>query len=118
MAEDWFLEAIDAVERAGREACDRLALVLEDVARMRAARASGTLLSDVVSDAIDRGGREARRGASQAFTEYEQAVAVMRGAVVRGLVDDEGLTLSDAGARLGVSRQAAGRLYQSATEIT
>jgi hypothetical protein len=118
MAEDWFLEAIDAVDRTGREACEQLGLVLQDVARMRAARASGSLLSDVVTDAIGRGGREVRRGAAQAFTEYEQAVAAMRAAVVRGMVDDEGLTLSEAGARLGISRQAAGRLYQAATEST
>lgn len=40
----------------------------------------------------------------------------MRAGVVRSLVDDAGLTLTEAARRLQISRQAAARLYQQAAD--
>ena len=59
-----------------------------------------------------------RLRASAAFQDYERAVADMRAGVVRALVDDEGMTLSEAGLRLKISRQAATRLYRNGKAIS
>jgi hypothetical protein len=113
VGEDWFLDVVDDVDRAGRNACDQLGLALGELARLRAARLRGTPLAELVTDTITRGGRGVRVQAGEAFTEYEQAVAVMRGAVVCSLVDDSGLTFSEVAVRFGISRQAAARLYKA-----
>jgi predicted transcriptional regulator len=46
-------------------------------------------------------------------TSLQQAVSAMRSAVVRFLVDHEGLSQTDVARRLHVSRQAVARLYIS-----
>jgi hypothetical protein len=117
VSEDWFLDAVDAVDRAGRNACDQLEVALAQLARLRAERTIGIPLRELVTDAISGGGRGARVGAADAFIEYEQAVAVMRGAVVCSLVDDDGLTFSEVARRFGISRQAAARLYKAANDL-
>lgn len=111
MVDDWFAVAVEAVECAGRAACQQIEQALGDMAVMKVARSAGVPLADIASDQLARGGRDSRVRAAEAFRAYEQAVAALRGAVVRSLVDDDGLSLSAAGARLGVSRQAASRLY-------
>jgi uncharacterized alpha-E superfamily protein len=114
MAEDWLFELMGAVDRAGKHACTQIWRALEELEVSRDARGSGASLVDVVDQLMSRGGRELRLGAADAFNDYERAVATLRAAVVRSLVDDEGWTLSDAGTRLGISRQAAARLYAAA----
>jgi hypothetical protein len=57
------------------------------------------------------GGRELRLDAASAFLAYEQAVASMRATVVRVLIDEDHLSLTDVAAKLQVSRQAVKRLY-------
>ena len=37
----------------------------------------------------------------------------MRVGVIRAMIDEEGLTVTEASARLGISRQAGARLYRS-----
>ncbi|MDQ1395940.1 MAG: hypothetical protein QOG64_1199 [Acidimicrobiaceae bacterium] len=117
MGEDWLLDVVDAVDRAGRNACDQLGLALGELERLRAGRVRGTPLAELVTDTIRGGGRGVRVQAAEAFTEYEQAVAVMRGAIVCSLVDDSGLTFSEVAMRFGISRQAAARLYKSAKNL-
>jgi hypothetical protein len=50
--------------------------------------------------------------AVDAFHEYERAIASMRADVVRALVDEGGLSLTDVAKHLKISRQAASRLYE------
>jgi hypothetical protein len=70
-------------------------------------------LSEVVRELIGGGGRDVRLAAAEAFRNFERAIASMRAQVVRAFVEDEGLSLSNAAQRLRISRQAAGRLYDS-----
>jgi hypothetical protein len=70
----------------------------------------------MVDELIAAGGRETRLSAADAFREYERSIASMRAGVVRVLVDEGGLSLTDAAKRMKISRQAAARLYQSVPE--
>ena len=45
-----------------------------------------------------------------------RAIASMRATVVRALVDEGGLSLTDAARRMRISRQAAARLYEPLPE--
>jgi hypothetical protein len=71
---------------------------------------------DVVEQLIAGDGRETRLSAADAFREYERAIASMRAGVVRALVDEGGLSLTDVAKRLKISRQAAARLYEPVRE--
>ena len=72
---------------------------------------------EVVDGLIGDGGREIRFASAEAFRDFERAVAAMRAGVARSLVDDHGLSLTEVARRLNISRQAASRLYQSASEL-
>ena len=76
------------------------------------ARAAGTPLGDVVDQLIRAGGRDARLATAHAFHEFERALLDMRAGVVRALVDDDGLSMTEVAARLRISRQAVARLYR------
>ena len=119
MGEDWFLASVDRVARAAGIASEEMRAAVEElVGTTRAARADGRSLVEIVDLLIARRGREMRLRASAAFHEYERAVADMRAGIVRALVDDEGMTLSEAGLRLKISRQAATRLYQTGQQVS
>lgn len=116
MSEDWFVSAVARVAEAGRAACVSLedaVRALEDGARWRL---TGRSVADVVDDLLAAGGRDIRLSTTEVFRDYERAVAAMRASVVRFLVDDEGLSLTDAARKMGVSRQAVARLYRSDVE--
>ncbi|MDQ1515900.1 MAG: hypothetical protein QOE80_1730 [Actinomycetota bacterium] len=115
MTEDWFLAAVDRVADAGREACEAIAAAVEALEASRGARLAGRPLAEIVDDLIAVGGREVRLGTADAFRQYERSIASMRAAVVRALVDENGLSLTEASQRLKISRQAAARLYQTVT---
>ncbi len=111
MTEDWFVEAVERVAEAGRQAC--LAIDKADGALRGGceARNAGRPIVDIVDELIAAGGRETRLSAADAFHEYERAIASMRADVVRALVDEGGLSLTDVAKRLRISRQAASRLF-------
>jgi len=71
---------------------------------------------DVVDELIAAGGRETRLSAADVFREYERAIASMRAGVVRALVDEGGLWLTDVAKRMKISRQAAARRYEPVRE--
>jgi hypothetical protein len=116
MPEDWFVEAVEQVTEAGRQACEAVRVAIRELEGSREARMAGKPLDEIVHDLIAGGGRQKRLGSAEAFRQYEQAVASMRAGVVRALVDEDGLSLTEVSRRLGVSRQAAARLYQPAAE--
>jgi hypothetical protein len=87
-------------------------------------RATREVLSEVmddpgVADAVGfidgllaRAGPETRRAAGVSLADYQATTMRFRGLAIRVLVDAEGLTLAEAGKRLGVSRTMATKLYQ------
>jgi hypothetical protein len=110
---NWLLEAIEQVEQTGEEA---QRAIREGVASIESAReqlVAGAPVSQIVDDLIARGGREARLRSSTATDAFEHAVMVYRVGLIRAMVDDEKLSLSEVGRRLGVSRQMVARLYRS-----
>jgi hypothetical protein len=112
MTGDWFLEAVGRVEDAGRQACLAIETAVGALREGSEVRNAGRPIVDVVDELVAAGGRETRLSAADAFREYERAIASMRAGVVRALVDDGGLSLTDVAKRMKISRQAAARLYE------
>jgi hypothetical protein len=117
MTEDWFVVAVERVADAGRQACLAIETAVGELREGCEARNADRSVVDVVDELIADGGRETRLSAADAFREYERAIASMRAGVVRALVDEGGLSLSDVAKRLKISRQAAARLYEPAPEL-
>ncbi len=116
MTEDWFVGAVERVADAGRRACLAIETAVGALREGGEARTAGRSLVDVVDELIVTGGRETRLKAADAFREYERAVASMRAGVVRALVDEGALSLTDVAKHMKISRQAAARLYGLAPE--
>ena len=114
--DDWFVAAVEQVVAAGRAACEALNAAVEALEEGRRARLAGRSMLEVVDGLIGGGGREIRFASAEAFRDFERAVAAMRAGVARSLVDDHGLSLTEVARRLNISRQAASRLYQAASE--
>lgn len=114
MSEDWFVNAVEEVARAGRDSCAAMEAAVHRLETGRDARAAGQPLAEMVDELITAGGRDIRVGAAEAFREFERSIASMRAGVVRALIDEDGLELSEVGRRLRISRQAVGRLYRAA----
>lgn len=116
MTEDWFVVAVERVAAAGRQACLAIEAAVEALQTGSEARNAGSPVIDVIDVLITSGGREIRLNAIEAFHDYERAIALMRAAVVRALVDEGGLSLTDVARRMKISRQAAARLYETLPE--
>jgi hypothetical protein len=118
MTEDWFVGAVERVADAGQRACLAIDTAVGALQEGCEARNAGRPIVDVVDELIAAGGRETRLSAADAFHEYERAIASMRAGVVRALVDEGGLSLTDVAKRLKISRQAAARLYEPGPDGT
>jgi hypothetical protein len=116
MTEDWFVGAAEQVADAGRQACLAIEAAVSALREGCESRRAGRSIVDVVDELIGAGGRETRLSAADVFREYERAIASMRAGVVRALVDEGGLSLTDVARRMKISRQAAARLYEPAEE--
>lgn len=112
MTEDWFVTAVERVDAAGSQACLAIETAVGALRKGCEARNSGRSIVDVVDELVAAGGRELRLNAAEAFREYERSIAAMRASVVRALVDEGGLSLTDVAKRMKISRQAAARLYE------
>lgn len=112
--DDSFLAALDQVARSGRLACDAIAASVEAFETGRRARTEGLAMVEIVDRLTSRSGRSLRLASVEAFHDFERSIAAMRSEVIRALVEEDGLTLTQAAKRLGVSRQAGARLYRSA----
>ncbi|MDT7784153.1 MAG: hypothetical protein QOF58_2572 [Pseudonocardiales bacterium] len=113
MTEDWFVGAVERVEEAGRQARLAIEMAVSALGEGCEARNAGRSIVDVVDELIAAGGREMRLSAADAFLEYERSIAALRAEVVRALVDEGGLSLTDVARRMKISRQAAARLYEA-----
>jgi hypothetical protein len=116
MTEDWFAAAVERVADAGRQARLAIDTAVGALQEGCEARNAGGSIVDVVDELIAAGGRQTRLSAAEAFREYERSIASMRAGVVRALVDEGGLSLTDVARRMKISRQAAARLYEPAPE--
>ncbi|MGZ4707189.1 MAG: hypothetical protein ACXWBN_00435 [Acidimicrobiales bacterium] len=114
MSRDPFVEAAEEVAVAGRAACDAIESAIEALEVGARARTTGVPLVDIVDDLIGAGGRDVRLATADAFLGFERALVEMRSRVVRTLVEEDGLSLTDVGLRLQISRQAVARLYREA----
>jgi predicted transcriptional regulator len=68
----------------------------------------------MLNDAIAQGARDRRVAIDEAMAAYRNAVMRLRAAVVRTLVDGEGMTVTAVAKLLRISRQMASRLYATA----
>lgn len=114
MYQDPFVEAVDEVTAAGRVACDAIAATIRPLEHAAHEREHGVPLVDIVDELIGAGGRELRLASAEAFHEFERAIGEMRARVVCALIEQDGLSFTDVGARLLISRQAVARLYRQA----
>ena len=103
MREDWLVEAMEMVADTGRQACDAIAETIAALDRGRLARLEGRSVTEVVEVLISGGGRDVRRQSSDAFRNWERTIAHMRSAVIRALVDEDGLSLTEAAHMLLIS---------------
>ena len=111
---DWFELAIDEVTRTARDVREALEAFDGDLAEARRQRAGGVPLRELIDIGIAQGLRDRRVAADEAMAVYRRAVMHLRGAVVRSLVDSEGMTLTAVARLLRISRQMASRLYGAA----
>jgi hypothetical protein len=107
------LEAIEGVERAGEEAQKAIREGVASMGQARSQLVAGAPVSEIVDDLVARGGRDARLKSLAAIGAFEHAVMVYRAGLIRAMVDDEQLSLSEVGRRLFVSRQMVARLYRT-----
>ena len=110
---NWLLEAIKQVELTGEEAQRAIGEGVASIDSAREQLVAGAHVSDIVDDLVARGGREARLRSSAAIDAFEHAVMVYRVGLIRAMVDEDKLSFTEVGRRLGVSRQMIARLYRS-----
>lgn len=111
---DWFDTAADGVGSAARLVNDAIQQTVDLVESSRAARHQGVPMSALVDDAIASGIRDVRAAAADAFHEFERAVGLLRGGIVRTLVDENGMSFTEVARRMAVSRQVVSKLYEQA----
>lgn len=109
---DWLLESIRRVERTGESARAAITRAVESIEGSRQQRIEGKPISSIVDDLMARGGRESRLKSAAAVDDFEHAIMEFRVGLIRALIDDEGLSFSEVGRRIGVSRQMVARLYR------
>ncbi|MEY2566935.1 MAG: hypothetical protein QOE35_1464 [Actinomycetota bacterium] len=116
MADDWYVEAIDRIERSAAHLSEAIEATMESLRHARADRLAGVELVEVVHGLVDRGGRQARLAPQVAFEAFERAVGDYRSEVIRALVDEKHMTFSEVGGLTGVSRQIVAKLYRRAKD--
>jgi hypothetical protein len=116
MADDWYVEAIDRIERSAANLYEATEATVESLRQARADRLAGVDLVKVVDGLVERGGRQARLAPQVAFEAFERALGEYRSEAIRALVDEQHMTFSEVGDLTGVSRQIVAKLYRQAKE--
>jgi len=111
--DDWLGAEIGLVERQCRQLEPRLSDFRELLARARDLRVRGATVEQILAYIDAPGATSARRSLDTSLRAYTRAVARLRGEIVRHLVDHQGVSLTEVGTLLGVSRQVASTLYRS-----
>jgi hypothetical protein len=115
--QDEYVAAIEQVELEAARLVESVGYVLEALRNAKEKRGRGVPLPEIVAGLVEEGGRRLRRSADEAFVLYERAMMNYRVTAIRELVDGYGLSLSEVGSRIGVSRQMVGRLYRSGSTL-
>lgn len=110
--DDWFSAEVGRIASAADQACDAIRACITTLEAGREAHVGGACLVEVVQLLISAGGRETRVNAADAFCDFQRAIGALRSKIVRSLVEDEGLSLTEASRRMDISRQSASRLYE------
>ena len=110
---DPILQAIELLRESGSRTNESIRETLGMLNRAEEERRSGVPLTNIVDNLMSRGGRESRQRAGAAIAEYERNVMMFRAKVIKELVDEAGMSFSEVGRRLRISRQMAARLYRS-----
>lgn len=113
VSDDWYHHALDNAAHAARELREALDAFEEVIVDSRRQRAKGVPFLDILDSDAARKGYERRVAVNEAIAFYRTAVMRLRAAVVRSLVEVEGMTLTAVAKRLRISRQMASRLYGS-----
>ncbi|MEA2646234.1 MAG: hypothetical protein QOE92_1317 [Chloroflexota bacterium] len=114
---DWLLQSIDQAEAAAVAAREALDAAVQWLSATRIERLAGVSILTVADTTLAGSGDEARLQASVAMEEYEHAVMLFRRGMVRALVDEGGLSLTEVARRMGVSRQGVARLYDASGDV-
>ena len=111
------LGCIQRVSDAGQTVCESVEAAVHALEAGRQARLAGRPMSEIVDELISGGGRDVRLGAAQAFLQFEREIQSMRVEVIRAMVDEEGLSITEASARLGylTDRRAPASTARNAT---
>jgi hypothetical protein len=113
VGEAWYAGAVRGVEVEAERlhaAVETVVGMLRDAAKEHG---SGVALRDVVGRLVDEGGREVRRSPASAFASFEAAVTSYRAQVVTAFVEQHGMTYTEIGRLIGVSRQMVARLHHA-----
>jgi hypothetical protein len=113
---DWLLAALGEIEEAAGRVRVALAGAADIVAPIRELHRGGAPLTEVALQLMQRGG-DSRRRANDAFRGFQIAVDSLRSRLIRVLVDEEGVSLTQVADALGVSRQVASRLYHASPPL-
>ena len=115
-SKDPVVQMIDAIRQAERDlhaAIEETAAALQVIRQQRLEGLPGT---EITALDVARQGREARRQGAAAIARYEQAMREYRSTIVRELVDKHGLSFTEIGKKLDISRQMVARLYGGGEE--
>ena len=112
MSQHWLIGKLDAVEAGADAVLRAMSEVSGLLGATRDELDAGAPFVTLAKGLAERGA-EPRRLAAAAFQDYERAVADLRAAVVWTLVEQEGVPLSVVAREMGISRQAATRIYKA-----
>jgi hypothetical protein len=105
-------EELAELDAAARELAERLEHLRGAVEQIVRARAEGLPVSEIVSSGP---GVPARREVRSSWSRLNRALHAYRVEVVRALVDDEDMSISDVARLTGNARQVASRLYHASS---
>ena len=113
MDRDGLLPAIETAQHAVEVAVRALTSYSEALERIRRQAGLGMPLPLIIDAHVRSGGVDMRHAAGAALDVYERAVMELRSEIVRQLVDDHGLTLTEVAGTIRVSRQMVARLLDA-----
>ena len=99
------IQAIHEAELEVRRSLGRIAERLD--------QARDTSVAEMAGETTVREFEAMRKEAAAALARYEHELALFRSLLIQQLVDEQGLTLTEVGHRLDISRQMVARLYRA-----
>ena len=108
---DRLVVEIDEVVRAGRSAVDALNSAIAQCSLAQEEIAANVAVADALHGLLARASREE---VASSMERYQIALRRLRERSIVLLIEQEGLTLTEVGRRMGVSRHMVARLYNSA----